>query len=397
MIRVLYLTRNGLLEPLGQSQIWPYLRGLSQYHTITLITFEKPGDRSSSSSMLRMHNLCLSYGIRWIPLKFRASPRPLAPALAIPHLALVAIWQWRRRDRPQLIHARSYVPAAIALILHHLSGVPFIFDMRALWPEELIASGYLRRDSFLHSSLKLLELLLLKEASSVVSLTYSAVAYLKRKHHKALEFQRFSVIPTCADLLRFHPVDTIQKDPLVIGCIGTMLSGWFLIDWLRSFLEAFIRVGPPARFEFISQDPHDEILTALRPDPSWADLVVIASATPEQMPQILRMHSASMMFFTSGLSKLGSSPTRMAEVLGSGCPVVANAGVGDLDQIITRHRVGVLARGQGISEMESCVMELVYIMNEPDLQARCRHVAEQLFSLESGIAAYHRLYQDSNL
>jgi len=41
-IATLYLTRNGLLEPLGQSQVIAYLRGLSQNYKITLITYEKP-------------------------------------------------------------------------------------------------------------------------------------------------------------------------------------------------------------------------------------------------------------------------------------------------------------------------------------------------------------------
>ncbi|WP_229381878.1 hypothetical protein [Spiribacter sp. 2438] len=45
---VLYLTRNGLLEPLGQSQVMSYLRGLSRDHAITLVTFEKPEDMADS-------------------------------------------------------------------------------------------------------------------------------------------------------------------------------------------------------------------------------------------------------------------------------------------------------------------------------------------------------------
>lgn len=394
MSSVLYLTRNGLLEPLGQSQIWPYLRGLSRDHRITLISFEKPGDRCDPAAIQRMHNQCLSHGIRWIPLQFRSKPRPWAPALAVPQLALVAFWQWRRQERPQLVHARSYVPAAIALLLHRLTGVPFIFDMRALWPEELITAGHLPRSSMMHRALLWLERRCLEEASSVVSLTQAAVGYLKEKYPRELALQRFCVIPTCADLQRFQPIEPARGDTLVIGCIGTMLSGWFLIDWLRAFLEAFARVGPQARFELISREPPAAILQALRPDPSWAGSVFIASATPEQMPEIVRKHDASVMFFTSGLSKLGSSPTRMAEVLGCGRPVVANVGVGDIEPIVSKHRVGVLARNQERDEMESCVMKLLALMQDPDLNNRCRRTAEQLFSLDHGTNAYDQLYKE---
>lgn len=394
MSHVLYLTRNGLLEPLGQSQIWPYLRGLSRDHRITLISFEKPVDRCDPVAMQKMRQQCVSHDICWIPLQFRSQPRPWAPALAIPQLALVALWQWRRRPSPQLVHARSYVPGAIALLLHRLTGVPFIFDMRALWPEELITAGHLQRGSRLHRSLLWLERRCLQEASAVVCLTQAAVGYLQECYPRELAHQRIAVIPTCADLQRFQPAEQFPPATLVIGCIGTVLSGWFLITWLRSFFAAIARADPTARFELISRDAPEAILAALQPVPSWSDRLLIQSAAPAEMPAIVQRHTASVMFFTGGLSKLGSSPTRMAEVLGCGRPVVANPGVGDVEQVVRQNRVGVLARGSSSTEMDACVAELLELLQDPHLANRCRRTAEQLFSLESGTAAYRQLYDE---
>ena len=93
----------------------------------------------------------------------------------LPPAWLVALWQRRHPRRPQLVHARSYVPAAIAFLLHRLTGVPFIFDMRALWPEELITAGHLHRGSLLHQVLLLLEKHCLRDATAVVSLTLCAL------------------------------------------------------------------------------------------------------------------------------------------------------------------------------------------------------------------------------
>jgi len=108
----------------------------------------------------------------------------------------------------------------------------------------------------------------------------------------------------------------------------------------------------------------------------------------------VQQHTASVMFFTGGLSKLGSCPTRMAEVLGCGRPVVANAGVGDVEQVIRQHRVGVLARSDGAADMEASVAELFDLLQDPQLANRCRRTAEALFSLESGTAAYRQLYAE---
>jgi glycosyltransferase involved in cell wall biosynthesis len=391
--RVLYLTRNGLLEPLGQSQIFPYLKGLASSYSITVISFEKPADWLDLPFRSKLQAQCHRLGIRWIPLRFRATPRPWAPALAIHQLALVALWQWRHWRRPQLVHARSYVPAAIALLLHRLIGVPFIFDMRALWPEELITAGHLRRGSLLHRALLRLEQRCLQEAAAVVSLTQAAVAYLQQQYPIELAHQRIAVIPTCADLQRFQPAEQSPAATLVIGCIGTVLSGWFLIDWLRAFFEAIARADPKAHFELISRDAPAAILAALHPAPSWADRLLIKSADPAEMPAIVQRHTASVMFYAGGAtSELGRSPTRMAEVLGCGRPVVANPGVGDVEQVVRQNHVGVLAHGSSSTEMDTCVAELLELLQDPDLASRCRRTAEALFSLESGTAAYSHLY-----
>ena len=266
--------------------------------------------------------------------------------------------------------------------------------MRALWPEELITAGHLQRGSLMHRALLGLERRCLQEASAVVSLTQAAVGYLHDRYPRELAGQRIAVIPTCADLQRFQQAEPGHAAPLVIGCIGTVLSGWFLIDWLRAFFDSFARTDPSTRFELISRDSPEAILAALHPAPAWADRLLIQSATPAEMPAIVQRHTASVMFFTGGLSKLGSSPTRMAEVLGCGRPVVANPGVGDVEQVVRQNRVGVLARGFSSTEMDVCVAELLDLLKDPQLASRCRRTAEALFSLESGTAAYRQLYAE---
>ena len=44
MAKVLYITYDGILEPLGQSQVLNYLEKLSEDHEITLMSIEKKQD-----------------------------------------------------------------------------------------------------------------------------------------------------------------------------------------------------------------------------------------------------------------------------------------------------------------------------------------------------------------
>lgn len=390
MTPTLYLTRNGLLEPLGQSQVMAYLRGLSRDYAITLITYEKDEDRNDTARMTAARAECEALGITWLPQRFLPRPKVVAPALSMIRMVWLVRREVRRRGI-RLIHARSYIPAAVAMTVARVTGVPFIFDMRALWPEELITAGRLKRGSVLHRRIVAAERACLRRAAGVVSLTHAAVDHLRREYPEDLAGQRMVVIPTCADLDRFTPGDA-PPQTLVIGCLGTMLSGWFRMDWLQSFLSVALRCEPGLQIELTTKDQPEAVRQAL--GPGLGERVHIAPADPRDVPVVLRRQMASVMFFTDGLSKLGSSPTRMAEILGCGLPVIANEGVGDVARIIQRYRVGVLARSAEAADMERAWEELQQLLRDPELATRCRQAAEEVFSLRAGTDSYRALYAD---
>jgi glycosyltransferase involved in cell wall biosynthesis len=390
-MNTLYLTRNGLLEPLGQSQVMGYLRGLSRDYSITLITYEKPEDWADTALVARVREDCATHGIVWLPQKFRPQPKIIAPALSMIRM----IWLVRRqvrREGIQLIHARSYIPAAVALVVSRLTGVPFLFDMRALWPEELIAAGRLRRASLIHRAIVWAERACLAKSVGVVSLTHAAAKHLKLVYPQELANQRLVVIPTCADLDRFTPTAGKRSGGTVHGCIGTILSGWFRSDWLANWMRVAAARDPEARFEIVTRDNAKHVISALDPRHKLAGRLSVGRLPSENMPDALRGQDLSVMFFTDGLSKLGSAPTRLAEVLGCGLPVVANEGVGDVADIVRKNNVGVIVEGCSFQEIETAYNALQRLMQDPNLSKRCRATAEAIFSLEAGTDAYREIY-----
>lgn len=394
MIPTLYLTRNGLLEPLGQSQVMGYLRGLSKKYQITLITYEKDEDWTDAAAMQRARADCDAHGIRWLPQRFRPRPKIIAPAFSMMRMVWL-VWREVRKGDIHLIHARSYIPAAVALAVHRLTGAPFIFDMRALWPEELITAERMKRGSILHRVIVAVERKCLRDAAGVVSLTRAAVAHLKREYPTDLDGQRIDVIPTCADLDRFTPALARSMGPPVAvhGCIGTILSGWFRTDWLAAWLSAGAIDYPDARFEILTRDDANSVRAALDAKGALGNRLSIGPRRSEEMPNAIRGHDLSVMFYAGGeVSELGRSPTRLAEVLGCGLPVVVNEGVGDVADIVRQNRVGVIVGGPDPVQMKAALDDLKALMLDQELSGRCRATAEALFSLEAGTAAYRGIY-----
>jgi hypothetical protein len=136
---ILYISYDGMLEPLGQSQVLAYLEPLASDYRIHLISFEKPEDfvgaaRDAMRSRLR------AAGIGWHPQLYHRRPSALATAWDIAVGAAVATGL-AIRHRLQVVHARSYVAALMALPLKRWLGRKFIFDMRGFWADERVDGG----------------------------------------------------------------------------------------------------------------------------------------------------------------------------------------------------------------------------------------------------------------
>jgi glycosyltransferase involved in cell wall biosynthesis len=391
-VRVLYLSYTGLLEPLGQSQVLAYLTLLSREHRITLVTFEKAADFADGAAMAAQRQACDALGIRWLPRRYHHRPRLLATAWDLLVFTLTAL---RESGRADLIHARSYIPSFVALAVKTLRGTPFIFDMRALWPDEMAVAGRLEPRSPMFRLLKWGEKRCLFGAGAVVSLTEAAVPYLRAQYGEPAERINFIVVPTCVDLDRFKP-GTGAAAPdgslTVVASLGTVLSGWFWLPWLAAFFRALDVSHPDTRMAVITPEDETAIRDALADNQAPVDRVAIFGVPSARVPEELIRLSAVAMFMETSIAKLGSCPTRMGEVLACGLPVVANPGIGDVAEIIRRYQVGLLVEDASDEAMAAAVEALAVLLRDPALSARCRAAAEDWFSLRKGADAYDRLY-----
>ncbi|MGZ8998672.1 MAG: hypothetical protein ACXW2T_07450, partial [Allosphingosinicella sp.] len=109
-MRLLYLSYDGMLEPLGQSQVLAYLERLSAEHEIHLISFEKPGDWAGISEREAVQARIAAAGIIWKPLRYHKSPSAPATAYDIMIGTFAALYL-TLRHRIHVLHARSYVAA----------------------------------------------------------------------------------------------------------------------------------------------------------------------------------------------------------------------------------------------------------------------------------------------
>ena len=123
-----------------------------------------------------------------------------------------------------------------------------------------------------------------------------------------------------------------------------------------------------------------------------ADWAEIRTVEPRAVAGWLRRASAMFFFIRPIPSKRASCPTKSAEGLASGLPVICNSGLGDLDDIVEREGVGVLVDGFSEAVYSAAVRRLKGLLEDPGLSARCRRLAETRYSVDLGVNAYHHHY-----
>ncbi len=125
-----------------------------------------------------------------------------------------------------------------------------------------------------------------------------------------------------------------------------------------------------------------------------ADYTVVA-ATSTDVPSYLSASDAGLAFIKPCFSKLASSPTKYAEYLACGLPLIINRGIGDSDTLITREKTGVLVRDFSQTEYGSAIAAIEDFVGQPEaVRRRGREVAERLFDVRRvGVERYSHLYE----
>jgi glycosyltransferase involved in cell wall biosynthesis len=125
-----------------------------------------------------------------------------------------------------------------------------------------------------------------------------------------------------------------------------------------------------------------------------ADRFSVLSVPARQVPSYLSAADAGLSFIKSCFSKLASSPTKNAEYLACGLPLIINSGIGDSDVLIDDWNAGVLLEDLTETEYAEAGTFIEAMAAKPGTRTAARAVAERLFDLERvGVERYAALYE----
>jgi glycosyltransferase involved in cell wall biosynthesis len=389
----LYVCYLGLDDPLVHSQVVAYLRGLAALgHRVHLLTFET--GRLTRARRRRLRDELAALGITWHGSRYHKRPSLPATVYDVLRGALRSAYLIRRH-RLEIFHARSHMPAAMALIAARLASFRLLFDIRGLLAEEYADAGIWAAGSLPFRITKRVEQAAVRRADGAVVLTERVRPVLFADSDR-----RVAVIPCCADLGHVleqqHERDAIRRelgleDRNVLVYVGKF-TGWYLQQEMVDFFARARTVIPDLHFLVLSQSEHSWVTAEFERFGIPAEARTITRVAPERIGAYLAAADAAIAFIRPCYSKISSSPTKIGEYLAAGLPIVTGRAIGDVDALLERHDCGVVLDSFAGPELDRGVRRLRERMSEPGHGERARRAAGELSLAEVGVPRYAAVY-----
>ena len=388
---ILYISYDGILEPLGQSQVLSYLEKLSQKRAVHLISFEKPSDKKNKHLFDRVSKRINNSNIHWHPLTYHKKPTMIATLWDIFCATVLGSWLILKHNL-KVVHARSYVASVSALVLKKIFSIQYIFDMRGFWVDERVDGEIWSRNSYLFRVGKKLEKNFLLNADIVISLTHKAVKEMEKFTYLQGKNPRFEVITTCTDLDLFKPSNIKNKErPLTVGYVGS-IGVWYLFEEALDCYQMIKKIIPNARLHILNKGGHDYINNCLNNKGIDKKFVLIETKDHSGVVSTMQSIDVGLFMIKPLYSKISSMPTKLGEFLGCGVPCICNSGIGDMDDIINNEKVGIVLNSFEKKEKEKGILSLLELIKDPTVKTRCREAALKHFSLIDGVNSYNNIY-----
>ncbi len=409
MKRTLYICYFGLRQPLVQTQVIPYLQELAKAEIdVSLLTFEPEMSSEWTAEAIETERATLAEkGIKWDLRPYHKRPSALATAWDI-FAGTLAIRKKIAADKIDVLHGRVHVATLMGALARTLSSrkPKLIFDIRGFFPEEYTDAGVWPENGLLYRAAKRVEKWLLRKSDAFVVLTEKAQEVLFSESADSgfdKSGRPVEVIPCCVDLeKRFAaPTPEAREDArkrlgldgrfvvVHVGALGGLYLTREIVD-----LMAHSRTQDEHTFALLlTQTDPVEVINLLGERGFGENDCLVRQVAPTEIPRYLIASDVGLSFVKSTFATLSRSPTKIPEYLAAGLPIIANAGVGDVDALIRDRRVGALIDEFSEQGYTLALKEARELRLEPGSARRLFDTAVDEFGLtQVGGRRYLRLY-----
>ena len=306
-------------------------------------------------------------------------------ALRLGPAAALGRFTWRSPD--VILASSPQLPAAFTCLwIARLRGIPFVLEVRDLWPQVLIDQGGKSPRSPMVRLLGWMERQLYRQASTVVVLAKGAGAYVLERGATQTAW-----LPNGPDLELFAPrplpVNSAVFTVLYAGAHGEANALENVIAAARVLEQQRASV----RFRFVGDGPEKQALIQMSRD---LQSVSFEDPVPKaQIPSLMAEADAILLSLLDiPLFRYGVSPNKLYDAYALGRPVITTV-AGAINAEVEEHRLGVTAPPGDPQALASAILHLAQIPHSERvaMAERAIQLAQSTYSRQRVNAQYNAL------
>ena len=256
----------------------------------------------------------------------------------------------------------QFFTAVAAYIVSRAKRIPFVFELRDLWPESIRAVGAIKHPATL-DWLEKLELFLYRRSDLIVSVTWSFRDDLQRR---GIDPSKVAIVTNGIDISRFHPIPKdlalVEKHRLqgkfVAGYIGT--HG--LAHGLGTILDAAAALkrepnGDRFRLLLLGDGASKEALVKRATEDRLDNVIFVDTVSKDEVVRYWSILDASIIHLKRTNLFRSVIPSKLFECMGMGIPILHGV-EGESAGIVEREHVGITFEPENAGELCRLLVEL---------------------------------------
>ena len=298
-----------------------------------------------------------------VPMYVTANKGTLKRTFSFISFMLSACWYARKMKRPSVVVATSpqFFAAFAGYFVARRFKVPFVLEIRDLWPESIVAVGAVKRNAIIRF-FERLELFLYKKADRIVVLTNAFKKFIEAKN---IPSEKITVLKNGADLeawakpLDEHKISDYKKKlglenkfvASYIGTIGMAHRADILLE------AAQLCKDPDIVFMLVGTGAKRKEIEAQQAQLQLPNFLLLDKVPKDQVKYLLAVTDASIVHLKASDLFKTVIPSKIFEAMATRTPIVLGV-EGEVKEIIDEAGAGIPITPERADELVDAVVRL---------------------------------------
>jgi glycosyltransferase involved in cell wall biosynthesis len=265
----------------------------------------------------------------------------------------------------------QFFTVCAAYACSRVKRVPWVFELRDMWPESIRVVGALKQNRLLYL-LENVELFLYRNANSIVSVTHGFRTSLMQR---GVNGEKIHVVTNGVDISRFSPIDKDIELLKRLDLQGKFVAGYIgtlgLAHALDTLLDAakILKVAPDGdqfRILLLGDGAKKAELLQRVATEELDNIIFVDSVSKDQVVRYWSLLDAAIIHLKRDELFTTVIPSKLFESMGMGIPVLHGV-EGESAKIVECQNFGLLFEPEN---PESLVIGLRRLAEDPELLAR---------------------------